>query len=120
MTDYFVRLAATMEGEDAADAVLALIDRITEKGMRDWLYRVDDKATGEMVGYFNGWGEQVDTDVVHQATEAIRLAADAETAQLGQEASEDEATEDEPDTTDSDTTDSDDQLVEYAESLNQE
>jgi hypothetical protein len=98
-----------MEGEDAGDAVQALVDAFTEKGLRDWLYRVDDPKTGRMIGYFNGWGERVDTTLVEQAAEAIRNSKNNEVSDVS------EAALPEPEPVE-ETDDSD--LEQYAEELN--
>lgn len=71
-TDYHVRLAFTMNSESASDAVQDVIDTFTEKGFRDLVYVVDEIATGKRLGYFNGWGEQLDTAVVEARAAQLR------------------------------------------------
>lgn len=112
---YFVRLAFTMLNDTESDAVQDVVDLFAEHGTRSWVYVVDDADSGERIGYFNGWGEPVDTDLVDAAAATLR----------NDPAPENSALEDaplEPSTLDDDTNDDvdDDDLERFADSLNQE
>lgn len=111
---FYVRIAFTMDADDPGDAAAGVVDLFTEKGLRDWIYQVDD-TDNKKIGYFNGWGEPVDTDLVDAAAATLR----------NDPAPENSALEDaplEPSTLDDDTNDDvdDDDLERFADSLNQE
>lgn len=69
--DFYVKLAFTMNAEEPGDAAAGVVDIFTDKGVRNLIYRVDDAETREFVGYFNGWGEPIDTATVEAAAAAV-------------------------------------------------
>lgn len=68
---YQVRLAFNMDSESPGDAVEDVIDTFVEKGFRDLVYVVAD-ASGKQIGYFNGWGEQLDVSAVEERAAQLR------------------------------------------------
>jgi hypothetical protein len=64
MPDYIVRFSLKVSAEDPGVAVDGLVDLFTEKGLRDWVYRVDnpDAAPDEdaLIGFFDGYGDPMD------------------------------------------------------------
>jgi hypothetical protein len=103
VTDYLVRFSLTVPAGSPGDAVDSVIDLFTEKGLRDWVYRVDDPTaapnTDSLIGFFDGYGEPVDMEALlaaGDATPAIPDVADDADAEV-----------------------SDTELIDLAESLNQ-
>lgn len=68
MTDYLVRFSLTVPADNASDAVDSVIDLFVEKGLRDWVYRVDDPTaapgTDSLIGFFDGYGDPVDVEAL--------------------------------------------------------
>lgn len=118
-SDYHVHLGFKMSSESPGDAVQDVIDTFVEKGFRDLVYVVSDIATSEPLGFFNGWGEPIETSVVEAA--AARLRSDPEEPQSDAASTVDDETEstygsDEPD--EQAKADADDALERLAEQLN--
>lgn len=66
-----VRLVMTVNEDDGSAAVREFVDALTLNGMRDWVYAVEVIETDEVVGYYNGFGVEVDLDalIAQQNTE---------------------------------------------------
>lgn len=87
MTEYAVRITwPNMNAENAEEAVLDAVELMVAKGMREWIYRVDDSETARanggvnndsLVGYFDGWGDPVDHEAIIAQAEAEEAAAAA-------------------------------------------
>jgi hypothetical protein len=60
MTDddpkFVVRLGMSSNSPDASSAVRSLVDSLTDRGLRHWIYRVEEYETGTIVGFFDGYG----------------------------------------------------------------
>lgn len=69
--DYIVRLVMRVEADDTdpAQAALKFVDLMVENGLRDWVYRVEDNSTGDIMGYYDGWGNVVDINSPVEVTE---------------------------------------------------
>lgn len=65
---YNVSLGFVMNVDTPTDAVLDVVDTFTENGMRNLVYVVSEGD--RLVGYFNGWGERVDPQAIHDAVDA--------------------------------------------------
>lgn len=64
-TEYLVRFSLRVKADNPGDAVDGVVDLFVEKGLRDWVYRVDDPAaTGadSLIGFYDGYGDPVDVD----------------------------------------------------------
>lgn len=118
-TDYHIRLAFRVSSESPGDAVQDMIDILVERGLRDHVYVVDDIRTERRVGFFNGYGEQIDDETVRAAADAVRQADEAE---LTPEPDTVEANEsDSPDPEHpANATPDDDELEQLADMLNNE
>lgn len=58
---HIVRLVVKVDADDASDAVLEFVDVLIASGLRNWAYRVES-LSGEVEGYFDGYGNPVDID----------------------------------------------------------
>lgn len=128
---YHVRLAFNMDAETPSDAVQDVVDLITEGGLRNLVYVVDNTEAGERVGYFNGWGETLDTEAVEARAAQARARNGAQIAPSVGDESYTEGDEDgtsgqdrdsytDDQDRDSYTVSDDTELEQLAESLNQE
>jgi hypothetical protein len=129
-----------MNSATPGDAVQDVVDAFTERGFRDLVYVVHDVYTGDRIGYFNGWGEEIDTKTVEAAAEAARRVQETVpdepvvSVPLPEDVESDEPVAESDEGDDGETTrsthdteplsnnpeTSDDELVQLAESLNQE
>lgn len=58
---YMVRLSMVVDGTDPGDAAMAFVDRLVDRGMRDWVYTVHENTEQqEPLGYFDGYGLPLD------------------------------------------------------------
>jgi hypothetical protein len=66
VTEYVVRFSLRVTADGPGDAVDGVVDLFVEKGLRDWVYRVDDPSETNsekaLVGFFDGYGDPVDVD----------------------------------------------------------
>jgi hypothetical protein len=60
--DYLVQLTMKLRGDTPNDAAVAFVDRLVERGLRDWVYTVLDPITEERIGYFDGGGTVINID----------------------------------------------------------
>lgn len=58
-TEYLVRLLFRIPAKTPEEAVEKYIEQIVSYGVRNWSFRVEDEATGEM-WHIDGHGEQVE------------------------------------------------------------
>lgn len=56
--EFIVRLVMRTEAptDQPGLAVIDFVDQLTENGLRDWVFRVEDHETNEILGYFDGYG----------------------------------------------------------------
>lgn len=83
---YVVRLVMEVLAENPADATQEFVDKLVERGLRDWVYRVENSIDGEILGYFDGFGMPVDLSKMNE-TEDI-MTPEALFAQATQEQQE--------------------------------
>lgn len=88
-SEFIVRLVMKVDAQ--ADqpwkAVSNFVDLLTSNGLRDWVYRVENIDSGEIVGYFDGYGEAVDiqTPVENEVTD-VQLPAEQNPAEVQDDA----------------------------------
>lgn len=75
-----VRLVMRVDQENPSDAVEDFIQNIVENGLREWIYRVEDSETGDVFGYYDGYGNETDMEalLVDAETKATNAEATAE------------------------------------------
>lgn len=63
---YIVRLVMKVDGkpDEPVSGVLGFVELLTANGMRDWVFRVENADTGEILGYYDGWGDEVDMTAI--------------------------------------------------------
>jgi hypothetical protein len=83
-----VQLAIKVAGDTGELAVSNFIDILVEKGLREWLYRVEDPETGELLGLYNGYGDAADIPSVVEQEGAPVLSTDDELLRLAEELNE--------------------------------
>lgn len=66
MGDYVVRLVMRVrtEEDNPDEAVRIFVDNLVDNGLTNWLYRVDDNTTDEVLGFYNGHGIEVDVNML--------------------------------------------------------
>jgi len=58
MAEKMVRLVMRMPGDMTDEqAVQLFVENIVATGLRSWAYRVEDMATGEVFGHYDGYGQ---------------------------------------------------------------
>lgn len=62
--NYLVRYAFTVDAETPNDAVAGVVDLMVESGLINWAYRVDNPDTGEIIGFYDGRGDEIDMSEV--------------------------------------------------------
>lgn len=84
LDQYIVRLVMKVDApkNEPDSAVRAFVDNLVANGMREWVFRVEDIHTGEVLGYFDGFGDPVDisTPVPSPEEPAQEQAAEPEPA----------------------------------------
>lgn len=60
MTEFIVRLVMKVDAEVPEAAATEFVDMLTANGLREWVYRVESIDDGEILGYFDGFGQPVD------------------------------------------------------------
>lgn len=60
MSDHLVDLSMHLRADTPEDAVAGFVDLLTEKGLRNWRFRVVDPETKTVVGLYDGWGNPKD------------------------------------------------------------
>lgn len=88
---YIVRLVMKVDAPkgEPDSAVAAFVDNLTANGLREWVFRVEDIDTGDVLGYYDGYGDPVDLSQAPAAPDAPAEAA----APAESEAQSDEALE---------------------------
>lgn len=76
MGDYVVRLVMRVEADSPPKATQEFVTYLVEGGLVNWIFRVEDPETQEILGYFNGHGMAVDMDQIVADTEAMDEAMD--------------------------------------------
>lgn len=101
---YIVRLVMKVEAPaDQPDtAVTNFVDLLVANGLREWVFRVEDIDTGEVQGYFDGYGDPVEIQPAAPTEAPSESAETAEEQPAGDQAESDES------------------LVALAESLNEQ
>lgn len=84
---FIVRLVMRVEAINIRDAVPAFLDTLIDKGMRHWVYRVEDPETNEVLGYFDGHGTPVELEALLE----VGTTEDAESADEDDASDADEA-----------------------------
>jgi hypothetical protein len=111
--EYLVRFSLRVSADNPGDAVDGVVDLFVEKGLRDWVYRVDNpslEGPEAVVGYFDGYGVPVDVaELLAQSEQIDPIPVGGIVAA---------ASDDGPRVTD-DPDDDDVELLAEAESLNQ-
>jgi hypothetical protein len=66
---YIVRLVMRVEASPHSpqDAVTNFVDLLVGNGLRDWVYRVEDIETGDVIGYYDGYGDEVEINTAEAA-----------------------------------------------------
>lgn len=62
MPEFSVRLVIRVAADEPEKAVPTFITHLVENGMTDWVYQVGNPDTGEVIGYFDGFGLPVNVD----------------------------------------------------------
>lgn len=101
---YIVRLVMKVDAppKQPDTAVVNFVDLLTANGLRDWVFRVEDIESGQVLGYYDGYGDPVE----------IQPAPEAPTEAPAAEVEQPTDTPDQPE--------SDESLVALAESLNEQ
>jgi hypothetical protein len=106
-----VRLVMTVMEDDPSAAVREFVDSLTLNGARDWVYVVEDIQTDEPLGYYNGFGVEVNLEELVRQQDEERAQRDPEDIQLPPMPEFDVST-------DLAEKDEDQELIELAEELN--
>jgi hypothetical protein len=104
VSPHIVRLVMTVQARDQVEAVLMMVEELTAKGLRNWVYSTLD-LEGRDTGDFNGYGEDVSESLAR-----IRAA----------ETGEDEAPDPQEQATPAEPKSEDAELLALAEQLNGE
>lgn len=93
MSKYLVRFASSAETDSPGEAVDLICREFSDKGVRAWVYRVDDPDTLQTIGYYDGWGNEVNldalTEVADALTEVVEAVSPSPTTQDSPEATDD-------------------------------
>jgi hypothetical protein len=108
---YIVRLVMKVDAPkgEPDTAVGNFVDLLTANGLRDWVFRVEDQHTGDVLGYFDGYGDPVE----------IQVTTPTEEPPAPEPVGATPATPEQPAPAQAATTESDESLVALAESLNE-
>lgn len=63
--EFIVRLVMKVDAAVPEAAVTEFVDLLVANGLREWVYRVESVEDGEILGYFDGFGQPVD---IHATT----------------------------------------------------
>lgn len=118
MAKYICRLVMKVEADDPSEAPVTFVNFLVEAGLITWIYRVEDPDTGEILGYFDGNGELVDMDEIIQNQDEDQGDEEDQTP-IETVSLPDVTGEGLEVSVTTSATPSDDELVAYAESLNE-
>lgn len=64
----------TTSEDDPGAAVRDAIDCLVSNGLRDWVYAVESVEDDEVLGYFNGFGVEVDLEeLIQQQADQVEV-----------------------------------------------
>lgn len=90
---YIVRLVMKVDAPkgEPDTAVGNFVDLLVANGLREWVFRVEDINTGDVLGYFDGYGDPVDVTAKpaeEPAEEPVNASETGETADGAPESDE--------------------------------
>ena len=64
--DYICRLVMRVQGDEdtPGEAATEFVRYLVEGGLITWIFRVEDPETADILGYFDGNGNEVDMDAI--------------------------------------------------------